>query len=334
MERYSLIVVADETAPIRRFDIRKSVVHRALWGVGLLSVLLMAGLVDYVALRVEQPEFVFLKAEATEQRARIADFEATLADVDQKLEQVKEFERKIRIIANLPGSAATGGGGIAEVTPGTTGDLDAAQLDAGAPPATREDGGDLAIEAAASISEPHASAAATPADAGSRVSVLREEAERLGLVAESRGASIKDLVDQLESKHRRLASSPAIWPTDGWLTSRYGYRISPFTNRKHFHSGIDVAGALGSPVIAPARGKVTFAGKRGPLGLTVIIDHGYGLRTFFGHSDKLFVKRGEEIVRGQKIATLGNTGRSTGPHLHYAVEVNGKARNPLDYIFD
>ena len=80
--------------------------------------------------------------------------------------------------------------------------------------------------------------------------------------------------------------------------------------------------------------KVTYSGKRGPLGLTLILDHGYGVRTFYGHSEELLVKRGDEVERGQKIATVGNTGRSTGPHLHYAVEVDGKGRNPLDYIFD
>ena len=76
------------------------------------------------------------------------------------------------------------------------------------------------------------------------------------------------------------------------------------------------------------------AGKRGPLGRSITIDHGYGVRTVYGHNDELFVKKGEEVERGQKIATLGNSGRSTGPHLHYVVEVKGKTRDPLDYIFD
>jgi len=97
---------------------------------------------------------------------------------------------------------------------------------------------------------------------------------------------------------------------------------------------IDIAGAPGTDVIAPARGRVVFAGKRGPLGNSVTIDHGYGIRTIYGHTKEIFVKRGQEIQRGQVIAALGNTGRSTGPHLHYVVEVRGKAVNPLDYIFD
>ena len=86
--------------------------------------------------------------------------------------------------------------------------------------------------------------------------------------------------------------------------------------------------------MAPARGKVVFSGKRGPLGNSLIIDHGYGIRTQYGHNDELMVKKGDEVERGQQVATLGNSGRSTGPHLHYVVEVRGKTRDPLDYIFD
>ncbi len=87
-------------------------------------------------------------------------------------------------------------------------------------------------------------------------------------------------------------------------------------------------------MIAPARGKVSFVGNKGPLGRTVTLDHGYGIRTVYGHTNETFVKKGQEVERGQVIASLGNSGRSTGPHLHYAVQVNGKSKNPLDYIFD
>ena len=333
MERYSLIVVADETAPIRRYDILKSVVHRAVWGAGLLVVLLAIGLVDYVSVRTDVPKFEALKIETAQQRERIAGFETTLSELNQKLDQVRELERKVRIIANLPGSAATGGGGIVEVTPRAAGDLDAAAgLDVGE--ASDAELSESVTATEADVSKPHAALDASGAGSAHPVSALREEALRLGAIAEGRGHSLVELVDSLESKHRRLASSPAIWPTKGWMTSRYGYRTSPFTGTRQFHGGLDIASAAGTPIIAPARGKVTYSGKRGPLGNTVIIDHGYGVRTFFGHSDKLLVKKGAEVERGQKIATVGSTGRSTGPHLHYVVEVDGKARNPLDYIFD
>jgi murein DD-endopeptidase MepM/ murein hydrolase activator NlpD len=125
-----------------------------------------------------------------------------------------------------------------------------------------------------------------------------------------------------------------VWPTQGWLTSRFGTRISPFTGKRQFHAGIDIAGERGTDIVATARGKVVYSGSKGPMGKTLIIDHGHGMRTHYGHADELLVKRGEIVERGDPIGSLGNTGRSTGPHLHYTVEVRGKSVNPLDYIFD
>ena len=168
----------------------------------------------------------------------------------------------------------------------------------------------------------------------SSLEALQRDAQRLGAAATSQERSLAEVTDQLESKRTHLASTPAIWPTKGWLTSRFGSRISPFTNRKQFHAGIDIAGQRGTDVISPARGKVVYSGSRGPLGKSLIIDHGYGVRTLYGHGDDLYVKNGDHVERGQRIAALGSTGRSTGPHLHYVVEVEGKAVNPLDYIFD
>jgi murein DD-endopeptidase MepM/ murein hydrolase activator NlpD len=168
----------------------------------------------------------------------------------------------------------------------------------------------------------------------SRVAGLQARALHLARLAESRQESLGGLVDGLRGKSRRLASTPSIWPTEGWVTSGYGQRTSPFTGRRQFHSGIDVASRSGMPVVAPARGRVVFAGKKGPLGRTVILDHGYGVRTTYGHNGKLHVKRGQEVERGEKIAAVGNSGRSTGPHLHYAVQVDGRRVNPMNYILD
>jgi murein DD-endopeptidase MepM/ murein hydrolase activator NlpD len=146
--------------------------------------------------------------------------------------------------------------------------------------------------------------------------------------------SFEDLVEGLEGKRHRLASTPSIWPTEGWVTSGYGYRISPFTGRRNFHAGLDIASNFGTPILAPARGRVVFAGRKGPLGKTLVIDHGFGLRTSYGHTAELLVKKGEEVERGQRIAAVGSTGRSTGPHVHYSVEVKDRSVNPLNYIFE
>ncbi len=323
MERdhYSLIVVGDELSPIRRFDLPKPKLRRALGGAAALAVLLLIGLVDYVRLRIDHLELDALRVEAAEQRDRIDRFDDTIAGVEKRLELIRELERKVRIIANLPGAAATGGADVVEVGPSGQGDLE-----------TRPQGGGDELPPSVDGGVP----AAPLSEAPERAPELseRSHAERLEQFASRRAASLEALIEQLEGKRQRLESSPSIWPAKGWLTSRFGMRISPFTGLPQFHEGLDIAGAPGTEIVAPARGKVAFAGKRGALGNSLVIDHGYGVRTVYGHAKELNVKRGQKVERGEVIATLGNSGRSTGPHLHYVVEVNGKAQNPLDYIFD
>jgi murein DD-endopeptidase MepM/ murein hydrolase activator NlpD len=166
------------------------------------------------------------------------------------------------------------------------------------------------------------------------VARLSEVADLLSVKAKERSDSLVLLVDALQEKSHRLASMPSVWPAKGWLTSRFGPRMSPFTGRRSHHAGIDIASRSGTPILAPARGRVKSVGSRGPLGNSLTIDHGYGLKTFYGHTKEIFVKVGDTVERGQKVAEIGSTGRSTGPHLHYAIHVKGKARDPLNYIFD
>ncbi|MDH3520589.1 MAG: M23 family metallopeptidase [Myxococcales bacterium] len=322
MDTFSLIVVSDETSPVRRFEVRKTLVKRCLWGAGIAAALLVLLLVDYVRVRVDNRELDGLRSETIERREQVAEFQKKLRFVDTQLSRLQEFERKVRIIANLPGSAGTGGEEITEVG------ADAA------PPQGGDELGDAMEETRLQPASQRIPVPAPDASEPERVSLLDQGVQYLGAIAESQEASLAELVTGLEGKRRFLASSPSIWPAQGWLTSRFGNRVSPFTGRNQFHAGIDIAGAPGTAVVAPARGKVVFAGKRGPLGNSIIIDHGYGVRTQYGHAKDVFVKRGMEVERGTKIASLGNSGRSTGPHLHYVVEVNGKTRNPLDYIFD
>ena len=123
------------------------------------------------------------------------------------------------------------------------------------------------------------------------------------------------------------------WPVrSGYITSTFGFRKDPYRGRSAFHKGVDFAGARGSPVVAVADGVVTFSGKQSGYGNMVEIHHKDGLVTRYGHCQKLLVSEGATIDRGQTIATLGSTGRSTGPHVHFEVLVGGRQVNPLTYI--
>jgi murein DD-endopeptidase MepM/ murein hydrolase activator NlpD len=138
----------------------------------------------------------------------------------------------------------------------------------------------------------------------------------------------------LENQRSILASTPSIWPTKGWLSSRFGQRVSPFTGQKEFHRGIDISTRMNAPIVAPADGIVSsFDSDRG-YGKLLTLKHGYGLVTRFAHLNKALVRQGQYVKRGETIALVGKSGRTTGPHLHYEVHLNGVAVDPLRYILN
>jgi murein DD-endopeptidase MepM/ murein hydrolase activator NlpD len=142
------------------------------------------------------------------------------------------------------------------------------------------------------------------------------------------------LEEVFEDQKVLLASTPSVWPVRGYLSAGFGNRIDPFTGLRDFHPGIDISTPLGTKVHAPADGVVVFSGVKGGYGNALVIDHGYGVVTRYAHLEAYNMKPGQRIRRGDVIAFVGNTGRSTAPHLHYEVWVNDKTLNPIQYILD
>ena len=146
--------------------------------------------------------------------------------------------------------------------------------------------------------------------------------------------NINELDQYLLDKDSFLKSTPTLLPTRGWVTSYYGPRNSPYSGRLKMHEGLDIGAKIGSPIVAPANGFVTYTGTKPGFGVLVQIDHGYGVETIYAHANKSFVSKGQTVARGDLIAAVGNTGYSTGPHVHYEIRVNGIAVDPLYYILD
>jgi murein DD-endopeptidase MepM/ murein hydrolase activator NlpD len=157
--------------------------------------------------------------------------------------------------------------------------------------------------------------------------------------------TLKNIVDKLEVDINQLDqhlldrksfinSTPTLMPSNGWITSYFGPRLSPYSGRMKMHEGLDIGAPTGTPILAPADGIITYSGRKPGFGKFIQINHGYGVESTYAHAHKLFVKQGIIVKRGELIAEVGNTGNSTGPHLHYEIRVNEIPVDPLYYILD
>ncbi len=295
----TLMYVPGEAGRIRRYNIRRVWFRRAAIFVALVTTAVTALTVDYVRTRRRVVELAALREETQDQRAQILEYSRQMEEISSRLDQVARLDRKLRVITNLDPAEQLPLPGI--------GGLEGSLL------------------------EPHQLTRAT------RQTRHRRMTEMLGQINEAAAAeasSLETLIAHLENETARLSTTPSIAPARGWITSTFGHRVSPFTGSREFHRGLDIAGRMKTPIVAPADGEVVYAGKKRALGNTLTIRHGYGIETIYGHLAELSVQRGDRVKRGQKLGLMGNTGRSTGPHLHYQVQINGKPVNPQNYILD
>ena len=293
---------------IREFSIRRTIVRFFL----VFSLLSILGLsfVGYDYIRLKQ---FYLKNERTQdsvrlmdeeikaQRKQIKTFASEIEALKKQVKGLSEFGDKIRMIADInPGDNSGGFIGIG-------GGVPTESLDTDIPSDSKHNG------------------------------LIREMHQQLGqvkMVISKRTDDFEHLIDQLEQKREYLSAIPSIKPVNGWLTSGFGKRISPFTGKSDFHTGIDIANSSGTTIIATGNGRISKANSERFMGKRVAIDHGYGYITQYGHMKKILVNVGQKVKRGDVIGLVGKTGRTTGPHLHYEVLVNGTPVNPMKYILD
>ncbi len=152
--------------------------------------------------------------------------------------------------------------------------------------------------------------------------------------ANKNSIKLQQLLSELGEKKSLLSSIPSMAPVNGWLTSSFGARVSPFTGEKGGHQGIDLASPIGTPIAAPGDGVVIFSGAKEGFGNFIMIAHGNGIVSRFGHNAENMVQPGQKVKRGDQIGTVGMTGRTTGPHLHYEILVDGVNVNPKRFILN
>jgi len=234
------------------------------------------------------------------QREQIRSFAQEIDGLKSKLLALTEFERQIRVVAGLEDlSTEEGIFGIG-----------------GSIPEDLRPGADLGRKHKALVREMH------------------ERIEHLGTAASVREDGFEDLLAHIGRQRNLLASRPSINPVRGLVTSVFGTRRSPFTGLREFHNGLDIANREGTKIKATADGEVTFVGGKGTYGLMMTVTHGHGMATRYAHLKECLKQCGEKVKRGDVIALMGDSGRTTGPHLHYEVRLNGVPMDPREYILD
>jgi murein DD-endopeptidase MepM/ murein hydrolase activator NlpD len=165
-----------------------------------------------------------------------------------------------------------------------------------------------------------------------KLNKLNHHMDQLLQDASARERSLAELQEYLRAQRSLAAITPSVWPVTGWVTSEFGRRTNPFGGRGEFHTALDIATKLGAPIHAPADGIVANVEKRPDMGLMIQVEHGRGIQTLYAHLFRTAVSKGQVVKRGDVIGYVGNSGRSTGAHLHYSVSLNGVYVNPRKYL--
>ncbi len=295
---FNVLIFGHKTSKTRHLRIHKKTFKIGLYLLTFCILCTIFFLCDYIQVRKKTFELNQLRQQTQEQKSKIHFFASKIEDLEKQLSKLKDFDKRIRIIANLEKGQET-----------------ALSMGMGGP----------------SPSDIREKLIAEKNEMG-LAQQMKTDIERLESQAVSQEESLSELEKLLQNKREMLVHTPSIWPVHGWVTSGFGFRTNPFTGLTQMHEGLDIANRVGTPVVASADGIVSDTGRDPSHGNVVVISHGFGINSRYLHLSKIFVRAGQRVKRGDKIAEVGTTGMTTGPHLHYEVRVNGIPVNPLRYI--
>lgn len=304
---YTISIISPAGGAIRQMAVSKKMLHLGIGLAMLVAIAIVIGSAQFFSLRGQTGRLQALSGRLETQdslvemqRRQIQTFATDINGLKDRLVKLNEFETKIRVIANIGiSSESTGIFGMGGASP-------------------------EALDPHLPLGDAHRSL----------MRDMHEQTQQLQVASIQQEQRFSTLLENLKNQVDRLAATPSIRPAKGWITSRFEKRTSPFTGRPEFHHALDIASDAGTPLLATANGVIAFAGNKWLLGKTIVIDHGHGMITRYGHCQKLLKKAGDPVKRGSVIALMGNTGRSTGPHVHYEVRFDGVPVNPERYILD
>jgi murein DD-endopeptidase MepM/ murein hydrolase activator NlpD len=299
-EGFTLILIPQKTSKVLRLSIPRNAMLGIVVGLVLFSVLGIFSIFRAAQLRVELASYNALRNDYLRQQIGIRKVANQVDQFKGQIDRMREMDYKLRMITDLeverPTPSQYGIGGALDGRGDVPRDADLAKMDL--------------------------------------VTLLDKDLARLEKMAQYQEESFNNLKAFLADQKDLIERSPYRWPVRGFLSSTFGARVDPFTGQQRMHEAIDIVAPKGTPVKAPADGIVTFAGHDSTFGNMLVIDHGYGVITRYGHNDSIVVREGQRVKRGDTISMVGSTGRSTGPHLHYEIRINDVAINPLNMIIN
>ena len=301
-EDYTVVVFSGAMASPKKFRLPKKFAK-----VGLIVLVTFLGisfyfLQQYIKLQENEVELTKLRKESKIRKIQVEKFSHQVKNFETEMARLERFEKKLRVITALENSPKS-----VEKNWGL--------------------GGPFGLTTSSFNTSMSRGAA-------NMVRRLSNRLDNLDKQAKIQSISFQELDNFFKNQKSLLSSTPSIWPARGWVTSGFGFRKSPFTGLREKHEGWDIAARAGSPVRATADGEVVVEGREYGYGNMIEVDHGYGVMTRYGHNSKHMVKVGDRVKRGQVIALVGSTGRSTGPHVHYEVLLHGVPVSPKNYILE
>ena len=299
-KKITISLLAEDPETIRQFRLPRITAYLAPVVILIAAVILSLGFLDYLSLKGEHPRLIALQKENSFNKEQFLYMARRVDEITQEMSEMRELDQKMKTMVNFENAEA---------------DSDSVGI-GGSDPA---------------LLDPKRNLTAVSPDL---IRAMHRNLDGLSSEIELNKRDKIELFKFLDEQKTILASTPSMWPTRGWTSSSFGYRSSPFTGNREFHKGIDISARSGSPVVASADGIIFFSGLDRGYGRTITIKHGYGLKTRYAHLKKILVKKGQFVKRGEIIGLVGNSGRSTGPHLHYEVHLNGVPINPMKYIID
>jgi len=295
---YTFLIIPKKKSSAKRLTLSNKVLKGVAFCIMAVILASMYTYYDYIKIKRDKIELERLRRQTREQKVQIDGLAEKVNNFAVRMEELSQLDKNIRTVANVEDKRYKGqilgiGGSIND---------------------------DAGIK--------------SHAETDQRVVIAKidQNVEQLSKDAVEQKNSFNELFKFLKQQKSILAATPSIWPVQGWVTSEFGFRSSPIGGGREFHKGIDIATRMGVHVVAPADGLVSEVSYDRDVGHMVKIDHGYGMTSWYGHLFRSVVKQGNIVKRGDLLGYVGNSGRSTGSHLHYSVSLNGIPVNPRKYL--